>query len=166
MIRELAAAIGACIVAQSAAPQTLIGIAVGANAKDVVAAHRGTAVAPAPWGPSWTWKAPAGIVRVTADEAGNVGIVDVVLAPATATIDLPAAAAFPANGGHTKYTAMSSYVESDACTATAGGTCFAYTLDDGELVLQFGPNDALHEAIWGDRQTLKTLNLIQPGPSL
>ena len=160
------AAVGAMLVAQSS-PATLAGVAVGATAKDVVAAHRGTAIS-TPWGPAWTWKAAGiGVVRLVADEDGTVGIVDVVLAPSTQRIDLPGAAGFPINGGNQQYTSMSSNVESDDCKANAsGGSCFAYTTDDGELVLQFAANASLHEALWGARPMLKTLGIITPGTSI
>jgi hypothetical protein len=161
------ALIATLLVAQTPATQMLAGIALGTRATDVVSAHKGVSTGNR-WGPTWTWNsAGIGTVRVTADDDGNVGIVDVVLAKSSSTIDLPGAASFPVNAGHEKYTDASSYVESDSCNPNAtDGSCFAYTLDDGELVLQFDALGPLHEALWGDRALLKTLDLIQPGPSI
>ncbi|HTU82677.1 MAG TPA: hypothetical protein VMF61_11140 [Candidatus Acidoferrales bacterium] len=152
-----------------AQPATLAGISLGAGARGIAAAHAAKPIA-SPWGPTWGWNAPGvGSVRVTADQDGNVALVDVVPAATAPAIDLPAAPAFPVGAGHEKYTDASSFVESDDCKPSgAGGACFAYTLDGGELVLQFGGDGAgpLREAIWGDRALLVSLGIVVAGTSI
>jgi len=163
----VALALLSTLVAQDTGPATLAGVALGGPAKDAAAAHKGAASKGA-WGAGFAWNAPGtGSVRITADDDGNVAIVDVV--PASPSIDLPAAKAFPVAQGHEKYSELSTFIESDTCRASKpGDACYAYTLDDGELVLQFGASGTgpLHEAIWGDRSTLKTLGIIQAGASI
>ncbi len=166
----LAAVALAALVAQSPGPSALAGVALGAPAKDAVAAHNGKSVA-SPWGPTWQWNAPSGVVRVTADQDGDVAIVELVLAKTAKTVDLPAAAGFAiAPGwGHEKYSEASTFVESDTCTPdVATDACYAYTLDDGELVLQFGTAGLgpVRDAILGNRALLKSLGVIQAQTSL
>jgi hypothetical protein len=166
-----AVALGANLLLADASPAlTLDGTALGASVKDVVAAHKGATPAKSPAGQTWMWTRPGGgTVRLTADEDGNVAIVDFVASKTgSGAIDLPAARAFLLQSSHDKYSDVSSYVESDACTlgASATVTCHAYTLEDGsELLLSFA-NGPLREALWGDRALLKQLGLIQAGVSL
>ena len=114
-------------------------------------------------------RAGGGTIRVTAGDDGTIAVVDVVLpASKSGTIDLPGAKAFPLSGSQQSYESMSSYVQSDNCVAsTNAAPCYAYTLEDGELVLTFGPSGSgLHEAVWGDRALLKQLGLIVAGTTL